>query len=117
MTQYLLSVWHDAPYDVDEPGPDLERIGAQVGAFNAQLEAMGAMVTGGGLEPPERAIVARVDGADVVVSDGPRAAPLPAMGGFWIIDVADRDTALRLAREATRACEVPVELRAFHEPI
>lgn len=115
MARYLLSVWHETPYVVDHTTPDAARIGAKVGAFNERLVAMGAMVDGAGLEPPGRAVVARAggEGAEVVVTDGPMAAPLPAMGGFWIIDVDDHDVALELAREAARATEVPVELRPF----
>ena len=46
-------------------------------------------------------------------------ARLPALvaqellGGFWIIEVPDLDTALRLAAEASRACRAKVEVRAF----
>lgn len=115
MPRYLLSVWHDAAYVVDFSTPDAQRIGAQVGAFNAQLEAAGALVDGAGLEPPDRAVVARPDGDDIRVSEGPYAAPLPAMGGFWIVDAPDHDTAVGWARDAARACETPVELRPFQD--
>lgn len=113
MPRYLLSVWHDAPYVVDLAGPDAERIGAAVGAFNARLEAMGAMVLGAGLEPPDTALVVRAEGDAIEVTPGPRAAPLPAMGGFWVLDVADHDTAVALAQDAARATEIAVELRPF----
>ena len=113
MPRYLLSVWHDAPYVVDHSGPDAERIGAAVGALNARLEAMGAMVLGAGLEPPSTARVVRASGDDIEVTDGPMAAPLPAMGGFWVLELADDATALDIAREAARATEVAVELRPF----
>lgn len=117
MPAYLLSVWHDAPYEVDVTGPDAERIAAQVGALNADLAAMGAIVGGGGLEPPERAVVARADGGTVHLTDGPRTGPYPAMGGFWILELPDDATARDVAARAARACEIAVELRAFHEPI
>ena len=39
MPQYLLSVWHDEPYDdLDFSSPEMERLGAQVSALNAELE-------------------------------------------------------------------------------
>jgi hypothetical protein len=35
------------------------------------------------------------------------------MGGFWVIDVPDLDSALEWARKGAAACEGPVELRPF----
>lgn len=113
MARYLLSVWHDETYVVEWSSDAAQRIGAKVGAFNAELETMGALVEGAGLEPPETAVVARPAGDDVQVTDGPYAPSSPVMGGFWIVDVADRATALRLAHDAARATEGPVELRPF----
>ena len=49
MPQYLMSVWHDDDYDVDFSSPDAQRQVAQVSAVNAELEAAGAWVFGGGL--------------------------------------------------------------------
>jgi hypothetical protein len=113
MVRNLLSVWHDATYVVDWSSAAAQRIGANVGAFNAELESMGVLIEGAGLEPPETAVVARPDGDDVQVTDGPYATSPPVMGGFWIVDVADRAAALRLACDAARATEGPVELRPF----
>ena len=46
MAQYLLSVWHDDDYEVDFSTPDAQRVGAQVGALNAEMEKAGAWVFG-----------------------------------------------------------------------
>ncbi|HEU5110736.1 MAG TPA: YciI family protein, partial [Micromonosporaceae bacterium] len=35
------------------------------------------------------------------------------MGGFWIIEAADLDVALRIAAEASRHCNRRLELRPF----
>lgn len=35
------------------------------------------------------------------------------MSGLWIVEAADRDTALRLAAEGSKACNRKVELRAL----
>lgn len=51
MAQYLLSVWHDEDYQVDFSSDDAQRRMTQVGAFNEDLVAQGAMVFGGGLQP------------------------------------------------------------------
>jgi hypothetical protein len=52
MPQYLLSVWHDRPYDdLDFSSPDMQRRVAQVSEFNASLEQASAWVFGTGLHP------------------------------------------------------------------
>jgi hypothetical protein len=112
MPQYLLSVWHDQPYDdVDFESPDMQRIGAQVGAFNETLEKAGAWVFAAGLRPVSSATVVRATGGDVSMTDGPYAESKEQMGGFWIIDAPDFDAALDWAGKATAACELPVEVR------
>jgi hypothetical protein len=112
MPQYLLSVWHDDDYgDVDFSSPDMQRIGAQVGAFNQSLEQAGAWVFGIGLRPASSATVVRSTSGDVSMTDGPYAETKEQMGGFWIIKADDLDAALDWGAKATAACERPVEVR------
>ena len=112
MPQYLLSVWHDDTYsDIDFSSPDVQRVGAQVSALNAELEKAGAWVFGTGLRPVSSATVVRADGTDVSMTDGPYAETKEQMGGFWIIEAPDLDAALDWAGQAAVACEGPVELR------
>lgn len=114
MPQYLLSVWHDEDYVVDFSGEDMQRLAAQVGAFNTDLEAAGAWVFGGGLNPASSATVVRATaGGDVAMTDGPYAETKEVMGGFWIIEASDLDVALDWASRAAKACEGPVEVRPF----
>ena len=87
----------------------------QVDIFNAELQASGAWVFGGGLMPANIATVVRADGDDTVVTDGPFTESKEHIGGFWIIEVADLDAALAVAAKATRACGEPVEVRPFQE--
>ncbi len=113
MARYLLSVWHDGDYEIDFEAPDVRRRVAQVEEFNTQVQAAGAWVFAGGLEPPPSATVLRSTDGDVSVTDGPYSGSKTQMGGFWIIEAADRDAALDWARRAAIACEDPVEVRPF----
>ena len=111
MPQYLLSVWHD---DTFEPGfstPGAQRRVAQVDAFNSELQRAGAWVFAAGLHPASSAMVVRSSGGEVSMTDGPYAETKEQMGGFWIIEAADLDTALQWAGKAAAACEGPVEVR------
>ena len=112
MPQYLLSVWHDEPYDdADFNAPEMQRVVAQVDRFNASLEETGAWVFGAGLRPASSATVVRAAGGDVSMTDGPYAETKEQMGGFWVIEAADLDSALDWAGKASAACERPVEVR------
>lgn len=115
MTQYLMSVWHDNDYVVDFESDEMKRTVAQVDAFNEQLTAAGAWVFAGGLHSASSATVLKAVDGGVSMTDGPYAETKEQMGGFWVIDAADLDTALEWARKATIACEGPVELRPFQE--
>ena len=119
MAQYLLSVWHDDPDTVYGGGmspEEMQPIFEAVNAFNKKLEANGQWVFGGGLENPNIATVARPDGTgEVVVTDGPFSEVKEGFGGFWVINAADSDEALALAKEAALACGGPVEVRPFQD--
>jgi hypothetical protein len=75
-----------------------------------------AFVFAGGLLPAETATVVRQSGNDILVTDGPYVETKEHLGGFWVIEAPDLDTARNWARQATVACRLPVELRAFGEP-
>jgi hypothetical protein len=112
MTQYMLSVWHDGDYPTPAP-EDQDRMFAQVNAFNAEVQASGVWVFGGGLHPRESATVVRVTDGDVSMTDGPYAESKEQIGGFWVIDAPDLDAALEWARKGSAACEGAVEVRPF----
>jgi hypothetical protein len=111
MPQYLMSVWHDGEYEVDFSSPEAQRMGAQVGAFNEELQSAGAWVFGAGLMPASSSTVLRGGTGGVSMTDGPYAETKEQMGGFWVIEAADLDAALDWAGRAAAACEGPVELR------
>ena len=115
MPQYLLSVWHDDEYVVDFSSDDAQRMAAQVGAFNEEIQRTGAWVFGAGLQPASSATVVRATGGDISLTDGPYAETKEQMGGFWVIEAADFDAALALAKQAAAACEGPVEVRPMQD--
>ena len=113
MKQYLLSVYH--PED-SIPEPEVSgKITADVGALNTELQQAGAWVFAGGLFPSSTATVVRLEGGDVITTDGPFAEGKEHIGGIWVIKAPDLDAALEWGRKATRACTVPVEVRPFQE--
>jgi hypothetical protein len=113
MKQYLLSVYHPEDYS---PEPEVaEKIMADVDALNAELQQAGAWVFAGGLYPSSTATVVRVDGGDILITDGPFVEGKEHVGGFWVIKAPDLDSALEWGRKATRACAVPIEVRPLQD--
>jgi hypothetical protein len=113
MRQYLLSV-----YQPDGPPPedvDLDRIRRDVAALNEELRAAGAWVFAGALHPPTTATVVRVQGGDVLTTDGPFAEGKEHLGGFTIVRAPDLDAALEWGRKAATATTLPVEVRPFQD--
>jgi len=113
MKQYLLSVYH--PED-SIPEPEVAaKIVADVEALNTELHQTGAWVFAGGLHPSSTATVVRVEGDDILITDGPFAEGKEHIGGFWVIRAPGLDSALEWGRKATRACAVPIEVRPLQE--
>ncbi len=112
MTQYLLTVHNTdgAPL----PAPEvMEKSYAGVAAFNTELQGSGAWVFAGGLEPASTAVVVTARDGGPLTTDGPFVEGKEHIGGFWVIEVADRDAALVWAGRASAACLAPVEVRPF----
>jgi hypothetical protein len=115
MKQYLMSVCH--PEDQELPKADMDAIGADVNALNAEIQKAGAWVFGGGLFPSSTATTLRVKNGEVLTTDGPFAEGKEHVGGFWIIKVGSLDEALKWGAKATQACQVPIEVRPFQDEV
>jgi hypothetical protein len=105
MAQYVMSVLNDS----DELASDDEA--AAIDAFNDRMQAAGQWVFAGGLAVPSSATVVDSRDGEPVFTDGPYIETKEHIVGFWIIDVPDGDVALRLAGEASKACNRRIELR------
>ena len=96
---------------------DRPELFAEMGAFNAALEAAGVLVTGDGLKPSSEGKRIAFDGAARTVIDGPFAATSELVAGFWIWQVADMDEAVAWARRCPNPMPGPseLEIRPFYE--
>jgi hypothetical protein len=105
--QYLISVIHD---QAGLATPDEH---AAIDVFNDRLEAEGHWVFAGGLAFPEAATVIDNRGEEALVTDGPFLESKEYLAGFWVIEAPDLDVALKLAAEASKACNRKIEVRPF----
>jgi hypothetical protein len=105
--QYLVSVIHD------RAGLATPEEMAAIDVFNDGLIAEGHWVFAGGLGAPISATVIDNRGGEVVFTDGPFLESKEYLAGFWVIEAADLDVALKLAAEGSKACNRKVEVRPF----
>jgi len=115
MKQYLLSVYHPEVARNAPPPENIDQIMRDVDSLNEELRAAGAWVFAGGLHPSNTATVVRLEGDELLRTDGPFAEGKEHIGGFWVIKAPDLDAALDWGRRATRACRVPIEVRPLQE--
>ena len=105
--QYLVSVIDDT---AGLATPDEM---AAIDVFNDRLQAEGHWVFAGGLAAPSSATVIDNRGEEAMFTDGPFLESKEYLAGFWIIEAADLDVALKLAAEGSKACNRKVEVRPF----
>ena len=105
--QYLVSVIHDSSdlATTDEM--------AAIDVFNEGLQAQGHWVFAGGLAGPGTATVIDNRGEAAVFTDGPFVESKEYIVGFWVMEAADLDVALKLAAEGSKACNRKIEVRPF----
>jgi hypothetical protein len=86
---------------------------AAIDAFNEGLQAQGHWVFAAGLAAPGTATVIDNRGGAAVFTDGPFVESKEYIVGFWVMEAADLDVALKLAAEGSKACNRKVEVRPF----
>src|SRR3954462_9269004 len=103
--QYLVSVIDDST-SLATP----EEMAA-IDVFNQRLEAVGHWVFAAGLASPSTATAIDHRGEEAVFTDGPFLESKESPAGFWILQAADLDVALKLAAEGSKQCNRKVEVR------
>jgi hypothetical protein len=105
--QYLMSVI------TDTAGLASPEEMAAIDTFNDRLVAEDYWVFAGGLAAPSSATVIDNRGREAIITDGPFLESKEFLIGFWIIEAADLDVALKLAADGSKACNRKVEVRPF----
>ena len=105
--QYLISV-------IDDESTANEADGSgDVDAFNERLRTDGCLVFVGGLDSPATAAVVDNRAGEAIFTDGPYLESKEYLGGVWIVEAPDLDVALKLAAQASQACDRKLEVRPF----
>ena len=89
--------------------PDQQLL-AEMGKYNEELVKAGVMLAGEGLMASSKGARVLLSGNKRTVVDGPFAETKEQLGGYYLIDVADLDAAVKWAGKCpgakTGSCEV-----------
>ena len=112
--KYALLICED-PSRFPEPGEAAyEAMMAEYDQFTRELIDAGERAGGLRLVGVDTATSVRVRNDDVVLTDGPFAETREHLGGFYVVDVADRRRAVELAARIPGARFGVVEVRPLH---
>jgi len=116
MNQYLLSVYEAEGKVEGSPATqeEMQSFMARVVALEDEMEAAGAFVFGGALHGPDAAtVVSGGTGLDKVTTDGPFTEAKEHIGGFYVINADNLDSALTWAGKVVEATNHAIEVRPF----
>ena len=84
--------------------------------LNESLEEAGMLVANGRLHPVDSATTVRIRGDEPVVTDGPFAETKEMLVGYYLLECADLDEALKQAERIPLARYGSVEVRPVMDP-
>ncbi len=96
------------------PQPDTPEIGAYMqayGAFTEKVRADGKFVGGDALQPIATATTVSVRDGKTETMDGPFAETKEQLGGYYLLDCADLDEAIKYAAMIPTATHGRIEVR------
>ncbi len=109
--QYLALIYSSPDANPKYGSPEFGTMMAGYNAFTAELKAKGAFLAGEGLKDVQTATSVRVRGGKTETMDGPFAETKEHLGGFYMIDAPDLDTAIKIASMIPTAAWGTIELR------
>jgi hypothetical protein len=107
----MLLIYSNAEAIAALPEAEQQAVYAEVDRVLGELRASGELVAGDGLAPPPTGRIVRSRDGVVAVTDGPYAEAKEVLGGFYLIEAADLDEAIRWAAQIPAAWRGKVELR------
>jgi hypothetical protein len=119
MPKYAALIYSPAETEgADVPDEVTRQIMSEYVDFGNDAGAAGVLAGGEALHDTNTATTIKVDGGkggDAVFSDGPFAETKEVLGGFYLLDVADLDEALKWAQQIPGAWRGRVEVRPVLE--
>ena len=109
--KFMLMLYGDESQWTDATPEELAATMARFEAYDRELTAAGVLAGGEGLEPTSMATTVRRAEGEVILTDGPFAETREQLGGFYVLDCADLDEAIRWASKVPDLEDGSVEVR------
>lgn len=109
--QYLLMIYRNEAELSKLGAADRKQMMADYGAFTQSIVQSGHFKAGDGLQPTTTATTVRVREGKTLTTDGPFAETREQLGGYYLIDAKDLDTALGIASRIPGAKTGSIEVR------
>src|SRR5258708_12257166 len=95
--QYLLLIYRNEA-ELGKMGPaDRKQMTADYGVFTQSIVQSGHFKAGDGLQPTTTATTVRVRDGKILTTHGPFAETREQLGGYYLVEAKDLDTALGIA--------------------
>ncbi len=114
MSQFLLILREDPAVFADVSPEQMQAIIARYSAWAASISAAGTLVGSNKLKDGEGRVLRRGD-SGLRVLDGPFSEGKEVVGGYFLIQAADYDAALQVARACPHAEYGSIEVRAVDQ--
>jgi hypothetical protein len=112
--RYALLIYSDDAEAASDPEAQ-QRIFAEYAQFTAALNDSGRNLGGEALVGVESATTVRVREGETITTDGPFAETKETLGGFYMVEAADLDEAIKIASELPGSWYGSVEIRPIWE--
>jgi hypothetical protein len=109
--QYLLMIYRNEAELGKMSAADRKQVTAEYGTFTQSIIQSGHFKAGDGLQPTTTATTVRVREGKTLTTDGPFAETREQLGGYYLIDAKDLDTALAIAARIPGAKNGSIEVR------
>lgn len=109
--KYTLFLYNDEASFANAPPAAMQQVQAAFQAYTQALKDAGVFVATDWLRPSGTATVITLKDGARRVQDGPYAATKEQLGGFYMIDVANLDEALKWAEQCPSARQGLIEVR------
>ncbi len=109
--QYLLMIYRNDADFGKMTETERKQKTAEYGVFTQSIIQSGHFKAGDGLQPSSTATTVRVRDGKMLTTDGPFAETREQLGGYYLIDAKDLDTALAIAARIPEARTGSVEVR------
>jgi hypothetical protein len=112
---YALLIWEKHDQQNAVSAAEWEQMMEGHTAFWNEYQPQGKVVSGAGLKAHTTATTVRASGDSRSVTDGPFAESREVIGGFYVVDCADLDEAIVMAKKIPIRDGEGVEIRPLEE--